>query len=83
VKNLHSPASGTARREGAGLGERSIAPRVLVARARTAVAGSVDLDRQAQVGPVEVDLEAVEVRVDERFGELSRVEQLHERELCA
>src|SRR4051794_19194687 len=40
------------------------------------MAGPVDLD--AEIRPAEVDLEAVEVRVDDRFGEPRAADELEE-----
>ena len=50
--------------------ECGVAGAVLLACARAFVAGAVDLDAQVLLWPVEVDLDAVELGVDERFGEL-------------
>ena len=43
--------------------------RVLAEGSRAAVAGAVDLDGELVLGPVEVGLDAVDVRVHERLGE--------------
>jgi len=53
----------------AGGSQACVALCVISFGARAGVAGTVDLDDQAQARPVEVDLEVFDLRVDKRFGQ--------------